>query len=126
LTDGAFVHLTNLGLSRNAVDAIYRFTHRLPILGRHIDRTIVLDINLDSGLFDDRADHFSTRADDLADLLGPHFKSDDAWRVLCPFRAWRSQRLRHLLQNMQPPFPSLIQGLLHNLPGHSEDLNVHL
>src|SRR5207249_4905630 len=42
------------------------------------------------------------------------------------FRPRRGKRLGHLVEDMQPAFPRLVQSLLHDLARDSDDLNIHL
>src|SRR5712691_7367945 len=126
LAHSALVDPADLRLSGNAVDPLHRSSHRVSVLRGDIDRAVVFDIDLDARFLDDRANHFSAWADDLADLLGFHFECYDARRVLRHLGSWRGERLRHLSQDMQPSFLSLVQGLLHNLACDAGDLDVHL
>src|SRR5713101_9336522 len=126
LAHSALVDPADLRFSGNAVDPLHRSSHRVSVLRGDIDRAVVFDIDLDSRFLDDRANHFSAWADDLANLVGLHFKCHDARRVPRHFRPWRGKRLRHLRQDMQPSFPGLVESLLHNLAGDTGDLDVHL
>src|SRR5262249_57784138 len=75
--DRTLVDLTDFGFCRYPVDLINRFAHRVAISGRNVDCTVIFNINLYTGFFDDRTNHLATWADEVANLLSSHFEGQN-------------------------------------------------
>src|SRR5699024_7562176 len=80
LDDGAQVTVTDLGHRRvgDLVDGVPGSLGRRTVGGTDVDRAVVLDGDVGTGVFLDRVDHLALGADDLTDLLGRHLDREDA------------------------------------------------
>ena len=120
------VRLPHLGRSRQVRNNLERLLGRRFIRRSHVDRSIVLDIDLDAGLLDDSADDLAAGSDDVSDLVGRNLQGVDARRVLRHGGPRLRDRLVHLVENEQPAPARLLQSFLHEGRGHVGDLDVHL
>ena len=98
----------------------------LAVGGRHLHRTVVLDVDLGAGLLDDLADHLAAGADHFADFVGRDLEHLDARGVLAEFGARAGERLGHLAEDVQAAVLGLAERHLHDLLGDAGDLDVHL
>src|SRR5690242_14178556 len=87
---------------------------------------VVVDADLGTGGILDAADGLSLGPDHVADLIGLDLHGEDPRGVLGQLGARSRQNFRHLLQNVQPASPSLLQGVLHDLEVEPLDLDIHL
>src|SRR5581483_8161721 len=126
LAHGAFVDAADLGFGGDALDHLDGFLGALFVAGGDHHRAVVLDVDLDAGRFDDAADDFAARADDLADLVRFDVQRDDARRVAGNVAARRRQGGVHDAQDVEPAFFGLVQRLAHDLAIDAADLDVHL
>ena len=96
-------------------------------LGRSdLDRAVVGNVDLGTGLFDDFADHLAARADHFADLVDRNLHHLDTRRVLAELGAGRGQRLAHFAEDVHAPVLGLGERDAHDLFGDAGDLDVHL
>src|SRR5262249_14935803 len=61
------IDLADLGIGREAANAVDGPLHRRPVGRRDVDRAVVLDVDLDAGLLDDAADDLPTGPDEVPD-----------------------------------------------------------
>src|SRR6267154_6564173 len=123
---GAVVHATHLDIGCNVFDALLR---GLPALGRNTgdrDRAVVGDFDRGSGLLLQPADHHSSLADHVADLLRIDLDLDDAGGIARNLRARSLQYLLHDTEDVHAAFARLGERHLHDLLGNTLDLDVHL
>src|SRR5688572_4884146 len=76
--DLAQVEGADLDLARQALDPLDRLARVVAVDRRHLDRAVVLDVDLGAGVLLDLADHRAALADDVADLLGVDLDGGDA------------------------------------------------
>ena len=97
------------------------------IVRGHVHGAIVLNVDLDAGLFDDAADHLAARSDDVADLIHRNLHG-----VRCGERTATSRRaaspitLSMHLENVQTAPARLFQRFLHQRRGDVRHLDIHL
>src|SRR5262249_27347876 len=99
---------------------------RFAVGGRDLDRAVVGDVNLGSGLLHDLADHLAARADHLADLVDRDRDHFDARRVRAELGAMRGERLAHLAEDVHAAVLGLAERDPHDLLVDAGDLDVHL
>lgn len=80
-SDFTLVNLSDFGLRNNLIDDINGLVRTGLIRRRNVDRTIILNINLNSRAIDDRSDRFSATSNDLSDLLWLHLECENPWRI---------------------------------------------
>src|SRR5262249_15795645 len=124
--DGTFVDVADFRIGRDRLDPIDRRLDRLAIRRSDLHRTVVLDIDLRAGLFDDLADNFAASADDFADLIGRDLEHFDARGVLARFRTYSSKCLTDFTQDVHAAVLRLRERDLHDFLGDPCDLDVHL
>ena len=126
LHDGAFIDRTHFRFHDDGADPLHGGINR--VLGRrsHLHDTIIIDVDLGTGLFHDLADHLAARADHFADLVGGDVDHFNARGIITKAGARIVECLTHLGQNMQAAFFGLEQSGLHDLFGDAGDLDVHL
>jgi hypothetical protein len=90
------------------------------------DRAVVFDVDHATGLFGQRADHRTTLADHVADLLRVDLHVDHARREVGHLFAMRRTWTLHLFQDVQACILGLGQRNLHDFLGDALDLDVHL
>ena len=122
----AGVDLAHFRLGGDALDPLDRGLGRLFVHRRHLDRAVVLDVDLGAGLLADLPDNLAAGADDLANLVLVYLDDRDPRRILADPFAGRREGLGHFAQNMEPAVAGLGQRGLHDLLGDRGDLNVHL
>src|SRR6185369_2944379 len=126
LHDLAVVDHAGFRLRHDPLDPVDRGRGRGRIDRRHLDRAIVLDVDLGAGLLGDLADHLAAGADHFADLVLRDVDHGDARRVLADAVAGTGQRLGHLAEDVQAAALGLVERDLHDLRGDGRDLDVHL
>ena len=88
--------------------------------------SVVIDVHLDSGFFDDVLDHFAARTNHLADHVTWDLVGDETWSKTGKPVSRFLHRGIHDVQNMKPSIPGLIEGLLYDFTRQSADFDVHL
>src|SRR5262249_53972795 len=96
------------------------------VAGADVDGAVVLDIDGGLGVLGDLADHLAARTDDVADLVGIDLDRGDPRGVLADFLPRLGDDGVHLVEDEQPTFAGLRQGLLQDLLGQPGNLDVHL
>jgi hypothetical protein len=91
-----------------------------------LDGPIVFDVDLGRGLFLDLADHRSTLADDLADLLGVDLDRGDARREVAHVRAGLGHDRGHLVEDLEAGRQGLLETVADDRLVDALDLDVHL
>ena len=122
----AVVDDADLGIGGNAADPLDGGFRRALVDGRHLDRAVVVDVDLGAGHLADLADHLAAGADHLADLVLVDGDHGDARGILADRLAGGRERRRHLAQDVQAAVARLRQCRLHDLLGDRGDLDVHL
>ena len=113
-------------LGDDAADPLDGRFGRVAVDRRHLDRAVVVDVDLGAGGLGDLTDHLAAGADHVADLLLGDAELGDPRRVLVDLLAGIADRLGHLVQDVEPAVLGLIQGDPHDLLGDRGDLDVHL
>src|SRR6185312_1680161 len=126
LHDLAAVDDADLRLRDDAADPVDRGLRGLGVDGRHLDRAVVLDVDLGTGHLADLANDLATRADDLADLVLGNVDHGDPRRVLADRIARLRHRLGHFAEDVEATLLRLRQRDLHDLRRDRGDLDVHL
>src|SRR3954469_16766977 len=80
--NATMIGLADFNLARHAADNLLRAGHALGARRVNVNGTVVVDVNLSSGLGDDALDGLATRPDECADLFRIDFDRLDARRVL--------------------------------------------
>ena len=124
--DLAQVERADLDLAGQALDPLDRLAGVLAGHGRDLDGAVVLDVDLGRGLFLDLADHRSTLADDLADLLGVDLDRGDARREVAHLRAGLGHDLGHLVEDLEAGREGLLEAVADDRLVDALDLDVHL
>src|SRR5690606_10876831 len=100
LDDRTLVDLADFRLGNDGVDPLLRRFDLLGVGRSDLDRAVILDVDLRTGLFDDLADHLAAGADHVADLVGRNVHHLDARRELAELRTGAGQGLAHLAENV--------------------------
>src|SRR5690606_6580758 len=124
--DLALVDLADLDLGRNHLDPLARSAAGRGVHGRDLDRAVVLDVDRRAGLLGDRPNHGAALADHVANLLRIDLDRDDARRPVGHLLARLVEDLVHFPEDVEPPFPRLLECLGHDLARDALDLDVHL
>src|SRR5439155_21464037 len=124
--DLAGVDLPQFRLGGDFLDDLDRLLRRVLVHGGDVDPTVVLHVDLAAGPLDDRADHLAARSDHLADLVLVDANGEDARREARDAGARAGQGAVHDVQDVEPAFPRLRQGLVHDRLADPLDLDVHL
>src|SRR5437660_839549 len=124
--DLARIDLADLDLVGQALDPVDRLPAGFLVDSRDEDATIVLDIDLGTGLLGDLADHGAALADDVADLVGVDEDRRDARRVVAHLGARTWQHRKHLVEDEESRLACLLERLGHDLVRQALDLDVHL
>src|SRR5262249_547183 len=124
--DLADVDPVELGLATDVLDDLDRLLGG--IARRREDRhlAVVLDVDLCAGLLLDAADDLAAGTDDLADLFGPDLDRDDPRGVRAHLGAGRADRLRHLVEHVEPRGARFAERPPHDVDRDTADLDVHL
>ena len=93
---------------------------------RHVHGAIVLDVDLDAGLFDDAADDLAAGSDDVANLVGRNLERVNTRRVLGDVRRSAFLRGVHLVENEEPSAARLFERFRHDRGGDVRHLDIHL
>ena len=93
----ARVDLPDLRLLRQPFDDLDRAQRRGLVGGSDRDLARVLDVDLATGLLDDRPDRLPARADDVADAVSGDLHREDSRRIWRNVRPRPVDRGRHLL-----------------------------
>ena len=70
LGDFAFVHVADFNVADDVFDDSASFFDCRVVTGCNENCAFIVDVDLDAGVLDDLVDGLSTRADDVADLVG--------------------------------------------------------
>src|SRR4029079_1124930 len=124
--DLAEVERPDLDLAGQALDPLDRLPRVLAGDGSDLHGAVVLDVDLGLGLFLDLADHRSTLADDLPDLLGVDLDRGDARREVAHRAAGLGEDLGHLVEDLEPSGEGLLQAVADDRLVDPLDLDVHL
>src|SRR4051812_13041068 len=81
LSHGPTVDFADFGLRGDALNHFHGAAARRLVARSDHHCAVVLDVDLDAGLFDDAADDLASGPYDLADLFRPDFQSNDSRRV---------------------------------------------
>src|SRR5215211_6758948 len=92
----------------------------------HLDRAVVLDIDVGLELLRQPADRLAALADDRPDLVGVDLDLLDPWRELRQLLARTEDGLLHLVEDEEPPLTSLLERVAQDVEGDPGDLDVHL
>src|SRR5262249_21989443 len=82
LDDLAGIDDADLRLRDDAADPVDGGVRRSGVDRRHLDRAVILDVDLGAGDFADLADHLAARSDHFADLVLRNVDHGDARRIL--------------------------------------------
>src|SRR5687768_6258135 len=124
--DLAQVEGTDLDLAGEALDPLDRLARVLARDRGDFDGAVVLDVDLGGGLFLDLADHRSTLADDLADLLGVDLDRDDARCEVAHLGPNLGEDLGHLVEDRETGGEGLLEAVTDDRLADALDLDVHL
>src|SRR5882724_8760876 len=124
--DGAEIGLADFRCSAKIADNFQRLCRLLLIAGRDVDLAGVFDVDFDARFFDDAANHFAARPDEVANLVGRNLNGVEARGVRGNLLAARSQDFFHLAENMQAAGLRLVHGFTHDLRRDALDFDVHL
>src|SRR5262249_25908188 len=92
----------------------------------HVDLAGIVHVDLDSGLFDDAADHLSARPNQVADLVDRNLQCVNARSEGGNIFASAADDLLHLVQDEHASTARLFQRLMHDLGGDAHHLDIHL
>ena len=109
LHDLAVIDHTFFRLGNDGVNPVLCRLDRGAVGGCDIDHTVIVDVDLCAGLFDDLADHLATGTDDFADLVGRYGHDFNARGVFAKLFAALGDGFGHLAQDMHPAVLGLIQ-----------------
>lgn len=124
--DFTCVSLTYFHFRRQKLDLLESGFCRIHIRRSHKDLAVVVDIDLNSGLFDDLIDRFSSRSDDCSDLVRRNLNRDDSRSVRRQFLSRCRNFLQHLLSDVSSAVVSLLQRSFQDFSGKSMNLDIHL
>ena len=88
--------------------------------------TLVVDVDLDTGLVDDLVDGLAAAADDVADLVGVDGEGHDLGRPFAQFRTRTGKDGEHLVEDEESALTRLFERLGQDLFVDALDLDVHL
>src|SRR5882762_3582615 len=94
--------------------------------GEDVHGAVFEDVDFDSGGFDDRADFFAARPDEVADFVLRDSQLEEARSVSGNRSARLAERLLHGIENLEAGFLGLGEGFAHHADGDAQDLDVHL
>ena len=100
--DFAQICLAHLGRRGDVSDNLQRFLCRRLIAGRNFHQPGIFHIDLHSGLFHDRANHFSARPDQVADLVGRDLHRVEPRRVIGNLLAPAGNHFLHFFEDVHP------------------------
>ena len=124
----AVVDLADLGLGREAVDAVdapSASRRRRPTRRSTVPSSSTSILH--AGLLDDAADGLAAGADEVADLVGLDLERDDARRVASTAPRAAPASASSILPRMwSRAVARLLERLLHDLARQAADLDVHL
>ena len=124
--DFAEIGLPHLRGGREVADNLQRLGRRLLIARCNFDQPGILHIDLDSGLFDDRANHLAARPDQVANLIDRDLHRVEARSEVGNLLASAGDHFFHLAENVQPSALRLRQRFAHNLRSDAGHFNIHL
>src|SRR5580704_10393699 len=124
--DRSQVSLPHLGGSRKIADDLQCLVRRSLIVRSHVDLTGIFDVDLHPGLLDDRANHFATGPNHVANLIHRNLQRVNSRSVSRDLLAMLGNPLAHLFEDVQASPLRLSQSLPHNLSGNAADFDVHL
>ena len=124
--DLAFVDAVHFDLGGDGLDAADRFLGGVTVNGGDADGTVIIQLDVGAGLFGQGADHGTTLADDVLDLLRVDLDGVDARGEIGDLGTRSLDGFVHHFQDVQASTTSLLQGNLHDLFGDAFDLDVHL
>src|SRR5688500_19378956 len=81
LAHGSFVYFADLGLGGDSLHHLDGLFRSLFVDRSDAYRAVVFDVHFDPSRFNDAADHFAARADDLTNLLGLDLQGHDPRRM---------------------------------------------
>ena len=90
------------------------------------DLSILLNIDLSTGVCSDLLDGFATRADNRTNLLRVDFDGEDRRSELGEVTTWGIKGCGDLAEDLQASLASLLEGLHHNFARNTLDLGIHL
>ena len=122
----ARVYLAGLGLPGQRFDHVDGLLGRLPVDRADEHRAVVLHVHRGIGLLHDAAYRLAAGADDRADLVHGDGDAGQPGGVVADVRARAGYGLRHAVEDGQPGFLGLGQGLLYDLEADVLDLDVQL
>ena len=112
-------HLSSVGLadfnfSGDPFDLLHGNVETLFCDRVNLDRSIILDVDLTAGLFNDAFDVFTTGADQRSDFIRVDSNRGDSGSVLAEFLARLGKGCRHLFQDRLTSFLGLPNRLFHD------------
>src|SRR5439155_23950819 len=107
-------------------DPVDRGPRRFTIHRGHLDRAIIVDVDLSPGGFGNLTNDLAARTDHLADLLLRDAERRDSRSILADRVPRAGQRFGHFTKDKQAAFTRLAQRDAHDLLGDRGDLDVHL
>src|SRR5207245_5859944 len=113
-------------LGDDPANPVDRGSGRLTIYRGHLDRPIIVDVDLGPCGFGNLTNDLAARTDHLADFLLRDAERRDPRSILADLVPRTGQRFGHFTKDMQAAFTRLGQRDAHNLLGDRGDLNVHL
>ena len=108
------VELADLDLGGDALDGVLGHLQALDGHGVNQHASVVLDVDLATGLLDDALDVLATRADQLANLRRVDRDGDDPRRVRAHLVAFLGQAFGHVGEDRGAGCLGLGNGLLHD------------
>src|SRR5258706_464200 len=101
--DFAEIGLPYFGGCRQITNDLNRLVRRSLVIRSHINLAGILDIDLYTGLLDDRTDHLAARPNHVADLIDGNLEGVNAWGIGRHLVAVRGDDFIHLAEDVETP-----------------------
>src|SRR5690606_22717467 len=108
------INFADLRVSGAVADHLFSSFGRSRVRRNNVNDTVIIDVDLHASLSRDLLNHFTTRANQVSDLVWLNGNLEDTWRMLTQL-CWCADGVIHMLQDMLPAGFRLSQRFCQNL-----------